>query len=221
MGKGTVDVEGKLKGMLKEMMKENRYRWARLEESLGEIKKELEKMKSREEEWQREQARRKERIQTMKRRLEKRMEEGIVLRMNDGMEESVEKLKGEGRREGRNRADEKEDEKEDGGEVGVEGKGSLNETQLKDHIESNSSQTCQELARQFNMSDETIHTYLHRLGKIPCLHDDLSEHLQESHLQIQISGTTFDYNVHSLHHLQMEWNAISCFSDVNFYTTLI
>lgn len=53
-GKSTVDVEGKLKGMLKEMMKENRYRWARLEESLGKMK-ELERMKSREEEWQREQ----------------------------------------------------------------------------------------------------------------------------------------------------------------------
>ena len=42
---------------------------------------------------------------------------------------------------------------------------SLDEEQLKQAIEEDSSLTCQELAERFNVSDETIRRHLHQLGK--------------------------------------------------------
>ena len=41
----------------------------------------------------------------------------------------------------------------------------LNDRALKAAIEEDSSLTCGELARQFNVSDKTVRLYLHRLGK--------------------------------------------------------
>ena len=41
----------------------------------------------------------------------------------------------------------------------------LNDRTLKAAIEEDSSLTCGEFARQFNVSDETIRLHLHRLGK--------------------------------------------------------
>ena len=41
----------------------------------------------------------------------------------------------------------------------------LNDRALKGAIEEGSSLTCGELARQFNVSDETVRLHLHRLGK--------------------------------------------------------
>lgn len=42
---------------------------------------------------------------------------------------------------------------------------SLDEEQLKQAIEEDSSLTCQESAERFNVSDETIRRHLHQLGK--------------------------------------------------------
>lgn len=69
VGKGAEEGEGKLEKLLMEMREENKMRWMRLEESLGEIKKELDRMKSREEEWKRERKMMEERIQRVEKKI--------------------------------------------------------------------------------------------------------------------------------------------------------
>lgn len=61
----------KLKGMMKEMMEGTRRIWGRLEESLGEIRREMEGLKRREEEWRVEKESMKSRIDVLEKKLEK------------------------------------------------------------------------------------------------------------------------------------------------------
>ena len=57
----------------------------------------------------------------------------------------------------------------------------LNDKVLKAAIERDSSLTCGELARQFNVSDETVRLHLHRLGKAYKLRKWVPHTLSEVH----------------------------------------
>ena len=64
----------------------------------------------------------------------------------------------------------------------------LNDGVLNAAIEQNSSLTCGELARQFNVSDETVRLHLHRLGKAHKLSKWVPRTLLEVHKRQRVAA---------------------------------
>lgn len=106
IGKGAKGGEGGLEGMMRGMMEETRFIWSRVEESLGEIRRELEEMKRREGEWKLEKERLMERMDMLEKKLERR--EGD--RDTEGIGK-LEKRVGKLEEEGEVRRERKEDRK--------------------------------------------------------------------------------------------------------------
>ncbi|GFY71769.1 histone-lysine N-methyltransferase SETMAR [Trichonephila inaurata madagascariensis] len=67
----------------------------------------------------------------------------------------------------------------------------LDDEALQPVIEEDSSKTCGELARQFNISSKTVRLHLHRLGKSNRLSKWVPYTLLEVHKQQRVAGSSF------------------------------